>query len=72
MKYFPLTETANLARGECGQSFDQWRTNLPFDNAQDCRREHIPEFTQLSRALLTIQGGPGVYTVEFPRKRWQV
>jgi len=72
MRYFPLTEAANLGGSECGGTSDQWRTKLAFDGSATCRREHIPEYVTVEHATLSLAGPEGSYLIEFPRKRWRV
>jgi len=72
MRYFPLTEVANLGGSECGRTFDEWRCRLAFDRSATCRREHMPEYVDVDQATLTLDGAKGSYLIEFPRKCWRV
>ena len=72
MKYFPLTQYANLGGNEPGRRFNEWRTELDFNSSKTYRREHVPEYAEIVRAVLTIEGEKGTYIIEFPRKKKEV
>jgi len=72
MKYLPLTEYANLGGNKPSRKFNEWRTELDFSNLKIYRREHIPEYTKIRKALLTLRGPKGIYIIDFPRKRRKI
>jgi hypothetical protein len=72
MERFPLTKVASLGGDVCGARYDQWRTRLVFDEARPLHREHVPEFVEVERAELVVQGVLGRYEAVFPRKRWRL
>ena len=72
MERFPLTDAASLGGTVCGSRHDQWRTRLLFGPNHMLHREHIPEFIEIEKAELVLQGAGGRCSVTFPRKQWLV
>jgi hypothetical protein len=68
MKYFPITWHSNLGGNKPSRRFDEWQTELDFNNSKSYRREHVPEYTRIVKAILTINGERGTYLIDFPRK----